>query len=206
MNNKTIAIIAAVVLLAGAGAILLHRAGRGEPAHQTPFAAHVDADIPSDSTSPGAAPLLPHATADTAHPGSNPASQADATLPLAFDYDASQPEADGSLPVDWNFEATAKLRPGDSIRVRLPFAAQPYRAIVTDETTQEGVRRITGRLQDDGGIDSWPFSISLAADGKYATANFETGAAHFTVDADPRGGHLRDARATEAQLDHDAVQ
>ena len=197
MNKPLVFFVA--VLFAGAGWFALHRADEGRLHRRDPFSetAVVASDV-GTSTLPSARRMSP--------PNDIPPRRFDAAdVPLAFDYIGEQPGPDGSFAVQWDFDATADLHPGDAVRVRLPFATAPYTAVVQEEATVEGIRRITGRLQDDHGVDSWPFSITLSADRQYVAANFETGAAQFGVDAGPGGGRLKDGRAEAAQLDDDAV-
>ena len=188
----------AIVLLAGAGWFALRSASRHDTPVRDPFAAPTATD--ADSPEPAPAPALPSAgRTDTIPPRPSPQPSA----PSVFAYAESALQPDGSFSVTWNFDATSKLQPGDTLQVRLPFATEPYTAIVEDETTVEGVRRVSGRLQDDRGIDSWPFSITLSTDRKYATANFQTDAAQFSVTADPRGGQLKDTTGEAAKLEND---
>jgi len=191
-------LIFVVVLLAGAGWFALHRANEGGPHRRPPFDAPVEV---ATGVGANAAPSAPQApTMGTTAPQASPSPP----LPLAFEYADAQPAPDGSFAVRWDFGATARLHPGEAVRVRLPFAAEPYTAIVQEASSIEGTRRTSGRLQDDRGVDSWPFSMTLSTDGRYVTANFQTGAAQFSVEADPRGGRLKDAATEAARLDNDA--
>ncbi|MDR0181693.1 hypothetical protein [Lysobacter arvi] len=197
MNKPLVFFVAA--LLAGAGWYALHRAGENR-VHRFDRLAETGPVVSETADRAG-----PHA-ARTA-PGSRTSLGAPhgAELPLAFDYAAGQPQPDGSFAVRWDFEATRTLRPGDVMRVHLPFAATPYTASVQEESTVGGTRRLTGRLREDDGIDSWPFSVTLSADRQYVAANFETAAAHFSVEADPRGGRLKDTQG-DGTLENDAVR
>lgn len=189
-----------LVLFAGAGLFALHRMGEAD--RKEPFTA------PPASTG-SAGPQAAFATpAPSRHGPANamqirPALAADA--PLAFDYTDKPLLADGTFQVQWNFEASSQLRLGDVMKVRLPFAAEPYTAIVLEDTSSNGTRRLSGRLQDDQNIDSWPFSMTMSSDGQYVTANFTTATGSFSLDATPRGGHLRSTAVDEAWLHDDDV-
>jgi hypothetical protein len=189
-----------VVLLAGAGLLALHRGDEADHDRQKPFAAPVASTASVD----------PQAFATRAPSGGpahampiRPDLAADA--PLAFDYTDEPLLADGSFPVKWNFEAWSRLGPGDVMKVRLPFGAEPYTAVVLEDVSFDGTRRLSGRLQDDQSIDSWPFSMTMSSDGQYVTANFTAAAASFSLDADQRGGHLKNTAGDEARLDGDGM-
>ncbi len=192
--KKPLAFLA--VVLAGAGLFALHRAGEAGTAEPLP------AQLPTTASTDSFA--MPSASPRVANAMAHRPDLASAT-PLAFDY-ADQPLLpDGSTPVKWNFDALTGLHPGDAMKVRLPFGAEPYTAIVLQDVSSNGMRRLSGRLQNDQDIDSWPFSITLSPDGQYATANFTTAAASFNVDGDRRGGRLKDVAHDQAMLDGDTV-
>jgi hypothetical protein len=198
MKKRPLALIA-VIVLAGAGLFALHRTGEAD--RKKPLATPPASTGSAASQEAFAMPAPSHGAANAMPIRPDPASGA----PLAFDYTDQPMLPDGSLPVKWNFEALSQLQPGDSMKVRLPFGAEPYTAIVLDDVSSNGMRRLSGRLQNDRDIDSWPFSMTLSSNGQYVTANFTNAAASFNVDGDQHGGRLKDTAGDEARLEHDAV-
>lgn len=119
-------------------------------------------------------------------------------LPRLFQLTREAQRPDGSFPVQWDHARIQALRPGDVFGIDMPGSDEPYTAQVADEENFDGARRLSGRMHD-GGIESWPFSLTLSSDGYTVVGNLTTAVGHFSVDADANGGRLRSAADEEWQ-------
>lgn len=184
-----------VVVLASLLAFLLWSAQSSSPVKQAPQqTASVDMQPPAES-------LLPYETVPT---GALAEAGARKPLPQLFHYQESAPyEAGGERPITWDFSATQELRPGDSFAVILPSSGEPSEAVVMDESSVAGNRRLEGKLLTNDGMRDWPFSITLSEDGRYVAANFATATDNYSMEASERGGRIFSARNDAYLMEQD---
>nr|WP_315595164.1 hypothetical protein [uncultured Cupriavidus sp.] len=119
-------------------------------------------------------------------------------LPRLFRLTREAQRRDGSFAVQWDHARVQALRPGDVFAIDMPGGDEPHTAQVAGEESFDGGRRLSGRMHD-GGIGSWPFSLTLSSDGYTVVGNLTTAIGHFSVDADANGGRLRSAAEEEWQ-------
>ncbi len=111
-------------------------------------------------------------------------------FPRLFRLASEAQRPDGSFPMQLNYTHLQTLGAGDTFAIDMPGSDEPYVAMVTNEESFDGSRRLAGRMHD-GGIESWPFSLTVSSDGYTVVGNLATAAGHFAVDADASGGRLR---------------
>ena len=122
-----------------------------------------------------------------------PHAPAASPFPRLFRLASEAQRPDGSFPMQWDYTHLQTLGAGDTFAIDMPGSDEPYVAMVTNEESFDGSRRLAGRIHD-GGIESWPFSLTVSSDGYTVVGNLTTGAGHFAVDADANGGRLRSDR------------
>ncbi|BAV96280.1 hypothetical protein LEN_0793 [Lysobacter enzymogenes] len=111
--------------------------------------------------------------------------------PYLFRYLPHTQAADGSFALQWQPEDFAELRAGDAFTLELPMSRATYKARVNEAIDVPGGRRLTGRLHD-GGVESWPFSMTILGDGRTVVGNISAYGRKFALQIGKAGASLRD--------------
>lgn len=140
--------------------------------------------------SAGAASAAAPAGALVPPAGRTPESAAPSS-PYLFRYLPHAQAADGSFALQWQPEDFAELRAGDAFTLELPMSRATYEARVNEAIDVPGGRRLTGRLHD-GGVESWPFSMTIVGNGRTVVGNISAYGRRFALQIGEAGASLRD--------------
>jgi hypothetical protein len=149
------------------------------------------ADSHSATGSSAAAAPAAAAAGGLAPPVGRAPEPVDRPSPHLFRYLPHTQAADGSFALQWQPADFAELRAGDAFTLELPMSRATYKARVNEAIDVPGGRRLTGRLHD-GGVESWPFSMTILGDGRTVVGNISAYGRKFALQIGKAGASLRD--------------
>lgn len=161
-----------------------------------------DRETPSGSVQATLSPAAERLPAASSAKRSNPYDPLQLTRPgnrdavrQAFPTLAEDRLADGRSFIEFDMASAMRLDQGDMFALVLPGETGLVAVRIESLSTFEGMRRWTGRFV---GTDTEPneFSLTLAADGRYAAGNFMHGDQSFVMEAKDGAGWFN-AGATE---------